>query len=142
MVCFITNSKPLSFQAKCKTAYKNRLVKEFTNYKNDFSEIPFKNEIYSKIIYIYSKKADIDVDNMSKPFIDAFRNIIYTDDDIINHRICSKIKLDAFQTLDINLSVLPDDVAEKFDEYLQNGSEHIVYFEVDKFDNTMVKIGE
>lgn len=142
MVCFVSNLKPVSIQASGVQNYKRRLINEFDNFKTIFTEIPLRNDLYSKIIYMHSKKTDIDVDNMSKPFVDAFKNIIYPDDNIINHRICSKIKLDDFMTFDLNLSILPDEVAEKFDELLQNGDEHIVYFEVGNFKNSMVRIGE
>ncbi|OEF98275.1 RusA family crossover junction endodeoxyribonuclease [Desulfuribacillus alkaliarsenatis] len=142
MVCFVSALKPFSIQSKGYQKYKQRLIEEFKPYKSMYAELPLRENIYSKIIYIHSKKTDIDVDNMSKPFVDAFRGIIYPDDNTINHRICSKIMLEDFQTYEISIDDIPSEIAEKFNELLENGSEHIVYYEVNKFCKNMVCIGE
>ena len=81
------------------------------------------------------------MDNLSKPFIDAFSDIIYSDDNIINHRICSKIALETLSFIELNMSNYPDQIAEKFDEYLGSNSDHILYFEVGEFKNNMVRFG-
>lgn len=142
MVCFVSDLKPFSIQSRGYQKYKLRLIAEFESYRVLFPKIPLNENIYSKIVYIYSKKTDIDVDNMSKPFVDAFRGIIYPDDNIINHRICSKIMLEDFQLYEIPIGSLPIEIAEKFNELIENGSEHIVYYEIDKFSENMICIGE
>lgn len=119
-----------------------RLVNDFEKFKLIYKNIPVSSSIYSKIIYIHLRKTDIDVDNMSKPFIDAFRNIIYTDDSVIDHRICTKISYEDFETIDIDISSLPDKVLNEFDNLIQNRAEHILYFEVGDFNNSMIKVGE
>ena len=73
IVCFVSEQKPLSIQAKRLDNYKKRLQQEFDAYKSIFPNLPINENIYSKIIYIYSKSSDIDVDNMSKPFVDRLR---------------------------------------------------------------------
>ena len=78
-------------------------------------------------IYIHSKSSDIDVDNMSKPFIDAFKGIIYPDDNIINHRICSKIKFDELELYKLQSDLLPVEIAEKLEKLITNKSPHIIY---------------
>lgn len=145
--CFISDIKPLSIQAKGINAYKERLIENFKEYKkigekNSKQKIPiFNNEsIYSKIIYIHSKKTTIDVDNMSKPLVDAFIGTIYSDDSIIDHRISSKILLKDFQTIEISMDNIPDEDAEKLNELLEKGSEHILYFEVSNFSGNMINI--
>ena len=143
MVCFVSGQKPLSIQAKPKKLdnYKQRLKQEFENHKNIFINLPITGNIYSKIIYIHSKSSDIDVDNMSKPFVDAFKGIIYPDDNIINHRICSKIKFDEFETYRFQLNLLPVEISEKFDKLISDKSPHIIYFEIGLFSPDMVFLG-
>ena len=142
MVCFVSALKPFSIQSKGYQKYKQRLIEEFELYKSMYPELPLEENIYSKLIYIHSKKTDIDVDNMSKPFVDAFRGIIYPDDNAINHRISSKIMLEDFQTYEISIDRISNEIAEKFNELLENGSEHIVYYEIGKFAKNMIYIGE
>ena len=83
----------------------------------------------------------LDVDNLSKPIIDAFSGIIYVDDNSINHRICTKIKLEALDISELDLTCLPDEVMEKIIELFDNGCDDILYFEVGLFDSNMVKFG-
>lgn len=141
MICFISNLKPFSIQAAGCQKYKERLIAEFEPYKLKYPQIPIEDNIYSKIIYIHQKKIDIDVDNMSKPFVDAFKGIIYKDDNIINHRVCSKIWLKDFQSYEIDIFKLPDEIAEKFSNLIEEGAEHIVYYEIGEFSQSMIKIG-
>ena len=142
MICFVSKYKPLSIQARKKEKYKKRLQEEFEEFKDIYHELPLSGSLYSKIIYIHKRKTDTDVDNISKPFVDAFKGIIYLDDDIINHRICTKIKLEDMTYCEIKLNNLPEKVAEKLDEYLSNEEEHIVYYEIGKFSNNLVSIGD
>ncbi len=142
MVCFVSSRKPLSMQATHKRIYQQNLMTDFSSYAPLYPEIPLQNELYSKLIYIYSRDCDIDVDNMSKPFIDAFRTVIYTDDCIINHRICSKIHLSDYDTIEINIDMLPDKIISTLDKMIQTGENHILYFEVGDFSANMVRIGE
>ena len=82
-----------------------------------------------------------DSDNLSKPIVDAFNNIIYKDDKIIEHRICSKIKRENLDMIKININNLPEKIFEKWEEYIESDCEHILYFEVGEFKNEMVKFG-
>jgi len=141
MVCFVSQLKPLSIQSHNHEKYKKKLLEEFNEYKYLYKNLPLDESLYSKIIYIHSERADIDVDNMSKPFVDAFRGAIYPDDGIINHRICSKISLDELEIFELNIGLLPDVIADKYIEYSENNSKHIVYYEVGAFTPKMVFIG-
>ena len=141
MICFVSGQKPLSIQATGRDNYKQRLKQEFENYKNLFPDLPINDNIYSKIIYIHSKSSDIDVDNMSKPFIDAFKGIIYPDDNIINHRVCSKIKFNELDLYQLQSELLPFKINERLDELIANKSEHIIYFEIGLFSPEMVFFG-
>ena len=121
--------------------YKKRLIEEFKNQGISFPGTPFSSALYSKIIYIHLAKTDIDVDNLSKPLVDAFKGIFYDDDGVINHRVCSKISYDDFIAYEINLKSLPSEIIERFDTYLEGKNEHILYFEIGNFSKSMVYIG-
>jgi len=142
MVYFVCNRKPLSIQSKHKAAFQNAIISDFSKYMTLYPDLPLHNNLYTKVVYIYSKATDIDVDNMSKPLVDAFRNIIYPDDNIISHRICSKILLSEYSTIELNLDSLPEVVILELDRLLESGAEHILYFEVGQFNPNMVQIGE
>jgi hypothetical protein len=141
IVCFVSGQKPLSIQAQGLNSYKQRLVQEFCSFKSIYPNLPINESIYSKVIYIHSDSSYIDVDNMSKPFIDAFKGVIYPDDNIINHRICSKIKFDDFESYEFQLELIPIEIAEKLDYLIANKNPHILYFEIGLFSPNMVFFG-
>ena len=142
-VCFVSDQQPLSIQATPKklNRYKQRMRQEFEDYKHLFSDLPIVQSLYSKVIYIHSKSSSTDVDNLSKPFIDTFKGIVYPDDSIINHRTCSKISFDDFESYEFQLDLLPIEIFEKLDKLITNKSPHIIYFEVGLFTTEMVFFG-
>ena len=141
-IFFVTNVRPISYNnTRAKQIYQEKLKTAFDEFASLYSNIPLTLPLYSKVIYIHKNQHTLDVDNLSKPFIDAFSNIIYSDDNLINHRICSKITKETFSLLEFEMSNYPDKIAEKLDEYLSNSSEHILYFEIGEFKNEMVKFG-
>lgn len=142
-VYFVSGLRPYSVQASSSRLekYKIKLQEEFLEFKSVYPTLPLTQDLYSKIIYIHSSGTDLDVDNMSKPFVDAFRGIIYPDDSTINHRVCSKIKFDDFTSCEIRLDVMPVEVSTRLDELISEKSRHILYFEVGAFLQDMVFIG-
>jgi len=141
LACFVTNMRPRSIQAIGVQKYKANLIEEFNKQGISFPGTPFSSALYSKIIYIHLTTTDIDVDNMSKPLVDAFKGIFYVDDIKINHRVCSKISYKDFIEYEMNLTSLPSQVIERFDKYLEEKSEHILYFEIGYFSKSMLYIG-
>ena len=140
-VCFISTQQPRSVQAEHVSQYKKRLKQEFEDFKYLFPDIPIDENIYSKLVYIHTKPSGLDVDNISKPFVDTFKGILYPDDNIINHRICSKIRFDEFESYEFQLDLLPIDVSEKLDDLISKKSPHIVYFEIGLFSPKMISFG-
>jgi len=144
LACFVTDIRPRSSQGGRRgrlESYKQRLAEDFHNQGTIFSEAPFSLPLYSKVIYIHLRDTDLDVDNMSKPIIDAFNGIMYTDDKIIKHMVCSKISFNEFEFYNLNLKGLPAEVIDRFDTYLEEKSEHILYYEIGVFSESMVFIG-
>lgn len=143
-IFFITNRCPLSYNSKNRSRYQDILRTDFSNFISQYPSIPLNASLYSKIIYIYKPRRNneiLDVDNLSKLIVDAFNNIIYKDDKIIEHRICSKIKRENLDMIKININNLPEKIFEKWEEYIESDCEHILYFEVGEFKNEMVKFG-
>ncbi len=67
----------------------SRLVSKVNNfiYENRFDgfkklyNLPLNGELASRIVYIHkNNRGVLDVDNLSKPFVDAFSGIIYVDE--------------------------------------------------------------
>ena len=141
MICFVSECKPFSIQSDGCKNYKKRLQNEFASIRSLYTELPIKSSVYSKIVYIHSVPTDIDVDNMSKPFVDAFNGVIYSDDRVINHRVCSKVKFDDMGSIEINIGMLPTAIANKLEELIERKNPHIVYFEIGPFTPDMVSIG-
>ncbi len=140
-VYFVWDKTPRSYNCNNRQKYKDKLKEAFSHIQCLYPFLPLSQALYSKIVYIHSSHSKIDVDNMSKPFIDAFNNIIYSDDAIINHRACSKIRLQDLSSYEVRLDLLPEPVAKKLDDLISNRKKDIVYFEVGLFSSDMVSIG-
>ena len=141
--CLVTDLEPLSVGANVnnKRIYKSKLVDEFNNQGVSFEGVPFSTSLYSKIIYIHLKKTALDVDNMSKLLVDAFKGTMYVDDDIINHRVCSKISFYDINPRELNITILPKEIFVRFDKYIAKESKHILYYEIGDFSESMVYVG-
>lgn len=143
MICFVTNIRPLSYNAKRKGPYQRKLVEEYEKkFKDLYPEVPLSGDLAIRIIYIHKdKKENFDVDNLSKPLVDAFRGILYDDDNLIIHRECTKIHVDDKDKININYAGISTDVAQQLNEYFENDESHIIYFEIDEFRYNDIKIG-
>lgn len=142
MICFVKDKRPISYNSKKKSTYQRELKKAFESYKAFYSQLPLEGELSSNIVYFYrDQKGTLDVDNLSKPFIDAFSGIIYHDDSQIKHRECSCVSLRCDQNFEINYSGLKEKTAKKLEDYINKGAKHILYFEVGDFSLKQVKIG-
>ena len=77
---FVIDGPPVSQQAKRRSR-----VKEWTKQVHNVAETrwdtasPFVGEVMVTITYLY-EGASLDVDNMSKPILDALKGLVYSDD--------------------------------------------------------------
>jgi hypothetical protein len=140
-IFFISHQKPQSIQSKKPILPFQQKLRDDFEANFEYDDLPLSIPLYTKILYIYKeKKGDkLDVDNMSKPIVDAFKNIIYSDDNIINHRICSKIERSALDIVEIEETQLPRDITEKLIEFFRRDLDHILLFEVGVFTQDMIK---
>lgn len=70
-----------------------------------------------QITYVFDT-VDLDIDNISKPILDAMKGLVYLDDRQIMDLVCSKRQRDQAHRI--------GNSSELFDAYLQSGREFII----------------
>ena len=146
-IFYVTNKKPLSHNKKgSNERYKQEFRDEFSRkYSMLYKGLPIeKDKLQSCIVYIHQlRQGHIpDVDNLSKPIVDAFTGVIYKDDSQIIKRSAMILELRDFDFVTVDATDMPLKVYEDFNSYHENKEENIILFEVDKVDLNTIKIGE
>lgn len=146
-IYYVTNKKPLSHNQKGKNdKYKEAFRNEFTSsYAHLYTGLPIKNKtLQSNIVYIHQLRQGCipDVDNLSKPIVDAFTGIMYEDDRQIIRRSANIIELKDFDFVSVDATNMPVEIFEAFENYYENNECNIIYFEVGEFDASQIRIGE
>ena len=123
------DNRPVSYNAKTnsKNNYKNALQNKFRNdYAQCYACLPLTANLESRFIYYTRVQDQCDIDNISKPTIDAFNGCIYKDDKQIIQRIATRYDLTPFETISIDCSNMPFEVANDINQCLQSKSEHLL----------------
>ena len=146
-IYYVTNKKPLSHNQKGKNEkYKEAFRNEFaTSYAHLYTGLPIKDKtLQSNIVYIHQLRQGCipDVDNLSKPIVDAFAGIMYEDDKQIIRRSANIIELKDFDFVAVDATNMPAEILNAFEDYYENKESNIIYFEVGEFDASQIKIGE
>lgn len=146
-IFYVTNKKPLSHNKRgSNESYKKEFRDEFIEkYASLYEGLPItKDRLQSCIIYIHQlKPGNIpDVDNLSKPIVDTFTGIIYSDDRQIIKRSAIILELKDFDFITIDATNIPLEVYDDFTTYYEQKEENIILFEVDKVLLETIKIGE
>lgn len=146
-IYYVTNKKPLSHNQKGKNdQYKQSFRDEFvTTYAHLYTGLPIENKtLQSNIVYIHQlRKGCIpDVDNLSKPIVDAFTGVMYEDDKQIIRRSANIIALKDFDFIAVDATNMPAEILDAFENYYENKETNIIYFEVGEFDASQIRIGE
>ena len=87
---FVIDGPPVSQQARRRSR-----VKEWTKQVHNVAETrwdtasPFVGEVMVTITYLY-EGASLDVDNISKPILDALKGLVYSDDAQVSDLLCRK----------------------------------------------------
>ena len=87
---FVIGGPPVSQQARRRSR-----VKEWTQQVQNIAErycdteSPFVGEVMVMITYLYDG-ASLDVDNISKPILDALKGLVYSDDAQVSDLLCRK----------------------------------------------------
>ena len=146
-IFYVTNKKPLSHNRNgSNERYKNEFRDEFNNkYSMLYENLPIeKDKLQSSIVYIHQlRPGNIpDVDNLSKPIVDTFTNIMYKDDSQIIKRTATILELKDFDFITVDATNMPNEIYEDFNTYRENGEKNIILFEVNKMTLSAITIGE
>ena len=148
VVHFTTNAKPKSYNAdpKFKRWYQQNLANEYKALNP--VTIPISNtKLYANILVIHRNAKILgDVDNFSKPIVDSFRGVIYADDDLIWHRIITKIETKDFSMTKVAMTDMTQNNYINFCQCLSNVSsglkDSMTYLEIGEYEDRMLKVGK
>lgn len=146
-IYYVTNKQPLSHNRGGSNAKrKEEFKKDFQDtYGHLYTGLPIKDKtLQSNIVYIHQQRKGCvpDVDNLSKPIVDAFSGVIYEDDSQVIRRSASIIALKDFDFVAVDATNMPMEILEAFENYYENNESNIIYFEVGEFDASQIRIGE
>lgn len=148
VVYYVSNTKPLSHnKGGTKEEYKEIHSARFQQrYAHLYTGLPLEEEkLHSSVVYIHhnlQKGTTPDIDNLSKPIVDAFSGVIYVDDEQITQREANRFELDDLQFITIDYSMMPHEVATDLNEFISNQEQHIILFSVNSIELKDIKIGE
>jgi len=149
-VFFVSNIKPISYNVahgKTKQDYKSKLSKRFKkHYAHLYSGLPtIDSNLRSRIVYLHHNlpgNESPDVDNLSKPIVDAFNGVIYSDDKQIKSRSADEYELDELKFITVDYSSMPYNIAFDLHTFITNKEQHIILFSVSNNQYKDIKIGE
>ena len=148
-VFFVTNAEPCSYNnTKRKAIFKSRVQSEFnTKYLHLYEEIglPIKDKtLKAHVVCIHQLPLAYtpDADNLSKPFIDAFCKIIYEDDRQVIRRTADILKLKDFDFMTVDVTDMPQEVYDDFENFYLKKEKSILFFELGEFSSSEIRIGE
>ncbi len=99
----------------------------------------FDGNLYIRIVWFHSIERVGDVDNIIKPIIDAFKGVVYLDDESIVK--CLSQKVYTKKDFRITQAHLPSDIYEELIALLGSEEEHIFYVEVGQLTSHSVYFG-
>ena len=93
---FVIDGAPVSQQARRRARLRDWISKVENEAKSHWpeDELPVVDSIMVKITYFYEENVSpkIDVDNISKPILDALKGVVFTDDSQVTDLLCRKRK--------------------------------------------------
>lgn len=109
----------------------------FAQYCNNSA---FSSPIYSRIYYFNRVSHRIDVDNFSKPILDALKGFAYADDSVVEFRQSGVIDLLREDISGFDLTGMPESVLEDFIQSIQR-EDHLIYVEMGYLHKSMFVFG-
>ena len=112
---FVIDGPPVSQQARRRA----RLREWISKVKNEAEshwpedELPVDDSVMVKITYFYEENVSpkIDVDNISKPILDALKGVVFADDSHVTDLLCRKRRLE-----DIRVEISSDIFLQQLDQ--------------------------
>lgn len=148
VVYYVTNTKPLSHnKGGARQEYKELHANRFNQrYAHLYTGLPIEEgKLHSSIFYIHhnlQKGTVPDIDNLSKPIVDAFSGVIYNDDEQVIQREANRLELNDLQFITIDYSGMPYEVAKDLNDFILGQEKHIVLFSINNMELKDIKIGE
>ena len=139
-IFYAFDEKPLSHNKRGVAAYKNKLVSDFNSkFAHHYSCLPFPIglDLQTDILYIDGVKSDanrMDIDNLSKPLIDCFTGVIYSDDKQIVRRTATRYKNSSYDLTELDFTDIPQDIYLVVANAFFSNKEHIVVLKVSEID--------
>lgn len=137
-VYFAFSDRPQSYNNRAsKASYKAKLSNLFTrNFSKLYTNLGLplsSNELQSEIIYVDGTRflsQVIDVDNISKPLIDAMQGIIYYNDNQVVRRVATRLNTNSYNIAQINISDLPFEAFDVAYNAIIKGKDQLVILKV------------
>ena len=147
-IYYITNKRPPSHNKKgMQEKIKKEYGDDFNNrYAYLYKGLPLtEKHLESLVLYVHhqlQKGTVPDVDNLSKPLVDAFSGIIYNDDSQIIKRTAVILELKDFNFVKVEATNMPYEIYNELSHYYSNKENHIILFKVDNIVLDDIAIGE
>lgn len=123
--------RPVSYNSGGKARYQEAIRDEAR--RRMANAMPASGTLYIRIVWFHSirltARDDVDVDNMSKPIVDALKDVVFTDDAQLSLRLVQKVDAARAFTFEGNIQPRPEVVTE-LNDLLGENQAHILYIEV------------
>jgi hypothetical protein len=96
--------------------------------------------LYARIIWFQLEQTPGDVDNMTKPILDALRGVVYQDDDQIVRRLTEKT-VTSSRSFSMTPSEAPTETTQAELESLVGTEQHVLYIEVGPVTDPRISFG-
>ena len=131
-----TDHKPLTIKAKGHLRYEEEILRAFKKY---WPAVTLKKtHLYGIVYYFHKQRNNIDADNLCKPIFDALKKELYSDDGLVKLVRSGTFDLRVNRIDILDLSKMPDNVADDFLISLDN-SDDILYIEIGDLDFDIVE---
>jgi len=88
----------------------------------------FEGNLYARILWFHRRRTIKDVDNIIKNILDALEGVVFVNDRAITQ--CVACKINTQESVEIDYSNAPEDVAVELASLLLTEPEHVLYVEV------------
>jgi Endodeoxyribonuclease RusA len=142
MHSFIFKQQPKSFNSwkgstlARKLKYKADIEASFKRYNP--SHVTLADDLYGVLYYFFKEDTKSDADNLSKPFWDCLKGILFMDDKQVKLRTAGVFDLSKTNFKDLNFLRLSEDVTAELFEAFKNNN-HFVYLECGPLESSMFK---
>ena len=142
-IYYIFWQRPRSYNGRSKRKsaadYRNERLQDFQrNFEGLYTGPIYRDEgvnVMVEILYFERIKFQkTDIDNISKPLIDAFRSVLYKDDEQVVRRIATKVNAYEYTGQSLDVTDFPPEIVALYNKWKKDGKEHITIMKVSDID--------